>query len=44
MCALHAAAALQLRPPVETPALGCLHPDFQQGQAYFDTPASYMQW
>lgn len=36
-----AGAAPPLKPPVETPALGCLHPDYE---GYFPSPAAYMQW
>ena len=31
-------------PLVETPALGCLHPLYRGGKAYFGTPAEYMKW
>ena len=30
-------------PPTETPALGCLHPDYCGGAAFFDSPAKYMK-
>ncbi|GFH06894.1 DUF3479 domain-containing protein [Haematococcus lacustris] len=30
--------------PVETPSLGCLHPLYAEGQAYFASPADYMRW
>lgn len=33
-----------LPPPVETPPLGCLHPEYKGGAAYFGSPADYMKW
>jgi hypothetical protein len=33
-----------IAPPVETPALGCLHPGYHQGHRYFNSPAEYMKW
>lgn len=34
-------AAAAIKPPVETPALGCLHP---LHDGYFSSPADYMKW
>ncbi|KAG1670953.1 hypothetical protein FOA52_011388 [Chlamydomonas sp. UWO 241] len=37
----------ELPPPaplIETPALGCLHPEYKGGKGYFETPAQYMAW
>ena len=31
-------------PLIETPPLGCLHPLYRGGKAYFATPAEYMKW
>ncbi|KAL6750256.1 CobN/Magnesium chelatase-domain-containing protein, partial [Haematococcus lacustris] len=39
-----AAAAAVMSAPVETPSLGCLHPLYAEGQAYFASPADYMRW
>ncbi len=39
-----AAAAVAIAPPVETPPLGCLHPRYQGGRAYFTSPAQYWAW
>jgi hypothetical protein len=33
-----------IAPPVETPALGCLHPEYKGGHGYFTSPAEYMKW
>jgi len=37
-------ATAAITAPVETPALGCLHPQYQGGKAYFTSPADYMKW
>jgi len=37
-------AAPLIEPPKETPALGCLHPEYEGGRAYFSQPHEYMKW
>lgn len=36
--------APSIAPPKETPALGCLHPEYEGGRLYFEQPDQYMKW
>lgn len=38
-----AAPARPPPPPIETPPLGCVHPDFEGGSVYIESPADYMR-